>query len=73
LWATIWVLAIEPGTSRRASALNCWAISPPCFLTENCYCIFFQIFSESPVISSFRVQQLQPCLPSSSFTLLSWF
>ena len=29
LWATVWVLGIEPGVSTRAaSALNCWATSP---------------------------------------------
>ena len=28
LWATVWVLRIEPISGRVASVLNCWAISP---------------------------------------------
>lgn len=32
LWATMWVLGTEPGSSRRAaSALACWAIFPVLF------------------------------------------
>ena len=27
-WTCMWVLEIEPGSSKRSSALNCWAIFP---------------------------------------------
>ena len=56
VWAAIWVLGLEPGSSgRAASALNHWAISPaPDMpdLNDSCLLLMVLSWSELVVLSS---------------------